>query len=179
MRADSLVTTESDFFQTLIEHQEAFIRDLNTLYGQLCHSRSTQGSPARGISIVCTPAAHILRQAFSIPRCMQCSARQSAATMDYWYPDQHAQPAGPSCEERALAWTLDHRKRQIPFARGLALATTIKSDLCDGDTSWLHNVWPCSRRTRAETPLQARSCNIRSTHRSFAPATPSTPSGDQ
>ena len=43
MRADSLVTTEADFFQTLIEHQEASIRDFKTLYGQLCHSRSALG----------------------------------------------------------------------------------------------------------------------------------------
>ena len=42
MRADSLVTTEADFFQTLIERQEETIRELNTLYGQLCHSRPTQ-----------------------------------------------------------------------------------------------------------------------------------------
>ena len=42
MRADSLVTTEADFFQTLIERQEETIRELNTLYGQLCQPRPTQ-----------------------------------------------------------------------------------------------------------------------------------------
>ena len=41
MRADSLVTTEADFFQTLIASQEETIRELNTLYGQLCLPRST------------------------------------------------------------------------------------------------------------------------------------------
>ena len=41
MRADSLVTTEADFFQTLIERQEETIRELNTLCGQLCLPRST------------------------------------------------------------------------------------------------------------------------------------------
>ena len=44
MRADSLVTTEADFFQTLIERQEETIRELNTLYGQLCQPRPTQWS---------------------------------------------------------------------------------------------------------------------------------------
>ena len=42
MRADSLVSTEADFFQTLIERQEETIRELNTLYGQLCQPRPTQ-----------------------------------------------------------------------------------------------------------------------------------------
>ena len=42
MRANSLVTTEADFFQTLIERQEETIRELNTLYGQLCQPRPTQ-----------------------------------------------------------------------------------------------------------------------------------------
>ena len=42
MRADSLVTTEADSFQTLIERQEETIRELNTLYGQLCQPRPTQ-----------------------------------------------------------------------------------------------------------------------------------------
>ena len=42
MRADTLVTTEADFFQTLIDSQEETIRELNTLYGQLCQPRSTQ-----------------------------------------------------------------------------------------------------------------------------------------
>ena len=42
MRADTLVTTEADFFQTLIDSQEESIRELNTLYGQLCQPRSTQ-----------------------------------------------------------------------------------------------------------------------------------------
>ena len=42
MRADSLATTEADFFQTLIERQEESIRELNTLYGQLCQPRPTQ-----------------------------------------------------------------------------------------------------------------------------------------
>ena len=41
MRADSLVTTEADFFQTLIASQEETIRELNTLYGQLSLPRST------------------------------------------------------------------------------------------------------------------------------------------
>ena len=36
MRADSLVTTEADFFHTLIERQEASIRELKILYGKLC-----------------------------------------------------------------------------------------------------------------------------------------------
>ena len=43
MRADSLVTTEADFFQTLIEQQEASVRELNTPCGQLCQPRPTQG----------------------------------------------------------------------------------------------------------------------------------------
>ena len=42
MRAESLVSTEADFFQTLIGNQEETIRELNTLYGQLCQPRSTQ-----------------------------------------------------------------------------------------------------------------------------------------
>ena len=42
MRADSLVTTEADFFQTLIERQEETIRELNTLCGQLCQPRPTR-----------------------------------------------------------------------------------------------------------------------------------------
>ena len=42
MRADSLVTTEADFFQILIDSQEETTRELNTLYGQLCQPRSTQ-----------------------------------------------------------------------------------------------------------------------------------------
>ena len=42
MRADSLVTTEADFFQTLIERQEEPIRELKILYGQLCQPRPTQ-----------------------------------------------------------------------------------------------------------------------------------------
>ena len=42
MRADSMVTTEAEFFQTLIERQEEIIRELNTRYGQLCQPRSTQ-----------------------------------------------------------------------------------------------------------------------------------------
>ena len=37
-----LAFNETDFFQTLIERQEETIRDLNTLYGQLCQSRTTQ-----------------------------------------------------------------------------------------------------------------------------------------
>ena len=41
-RADSLVTTEADFFQTLIVSQEETIRELNTLCGQLCQPRPTQ-----------------------------------------------------------------------------------------------------------------------------------------
>ena len=41
-RADSLAFNETDFFQTLIERQEETIRDLNTLYGQLCESHPTQ-----------------------------------------------------------------------------------------------------------------------------------------
>ena len=41
MRADSLVTTEADFFQTLIASQEETIRELNAFYGQLCLPRST------------------------------------------------------------------------------------------------------------------------------------------
>ena len=36
------VTTEADFFQTLIERQESSIRKLNILYGQLRQPRSTQ-----------------------------------------------------------------------------------------------------------------------------------------
>ena len=42
MRADSLATTEADFFRTLIERQEESIRELNTLYGQLCQPRPAQ-----------------------------------------------------------------------------------------------------------------------------------------
>ena len=42
MRADSLMTNEADFFQTLIERQEETIRELNTLYGQLCQPRPTR-----------------------------------------------------------------------------------------------------------------------------------------
>ena len=42
MRADSLVITEADFFHSLIERQEAAIRELNSLYGQLCQPRSPQ-----------------------------------------------------------------------------------------------------------------------------------------
>ena len=42
MRADSLVTTEAHFFQTLIERQEEIIRELNTLHGQLCQPLPTQ-----------------------------------------------------------------------------------------------------------------------------------------
>ena len=42
MRADSLVFNEADLFQTLIERQEETIRELNTLYGQLCQPRPTQ-----------------------------------------------------------------------------------------------------------------------------------------
>ena len=42
MRADSLAFNEADFFQTLIERQEETIRELNTLYGQLCQPRSAQ-----------------------------------------------------------------------------------------------------------------------------------------
>ena len=42
MRADSLTTVEADFFQALIENQEATIRELNSLYSQLCKSRPTQ-----------------------------------------------------------------------------------------------------------------------------------------
>ena len=42
MRADSLVTTEADLFQTLIERQEETIRELNTLCGQLCQPRPTR-----------------------------------------------------------------------------------------------------------------------------------------
>ena len=42
MRADSLMTTDADFFQTLIERQEESIRELNTLYGQLCQPRPKQ-----------------------------------------------------------------------------------------------------------------------------------------
>ena len=42
LRSDSLVFNETDFFQTLIERQEESIRDLNTLYGQLCQPRTTQ-----------------------------------------------------------------------------------------------------------------------------------------
>ena len=42
MRSDSLAFNETDFFQTLIERQEKAIKDLNTLYGQLCQSRTTQ-----------------------------------------------------------------------------------------------------------------------------------------
>ena len=45
MRADSLAINEADFFQTLIEHQEETIRELNTLYGQLCQPRPTQWCP--------------------------------------------------------------------------------------------------------------------------------------
>ena len=41
-RADTMVTTEADFFQTLIERQEETIRELNTLYCQLCQPRSNQ-----------------------------------------------------------------------------------------------------------------------------------------
>ena len=41
MRADSLVFNEADFFQTLIVSQEENIRELNTLYRQLCLPRST------------------------------------------------------------------------------------------------------------------------------------------
>ena len=43
MRSDSSAYNETDFFQTLIERQEESIRDLNTLYSQLCQSRTTQG----------------------------------------------------------------------------------------------------------------------------------------
>ena len=42
-RADSVAATKADFFQALLERQEASTRDLNTLYGQLCHSRSALG----------------------------------------------------------------------------------------------------------------------------------------
>ena len=42
LRADSLATTEADFFQTLIERQEEPIRELKILYGQLCQPRPTQ-----------------------------------------------------------------------------------------------------------------------------------------
>ena len=42
MRADSLMTTEADFFQKLIERQEETIRELKILYGQLCQPRHTQ-----------------------------------------------------------------------------------------------------------------------------------------
>ena len=42
MRADSSAFNETDFFQTLIERQEETIRNLNTLYSQLCKSSSTQ-----------------------------------------------------------------------------------------------------------------------------------------
>ena len=42
MRADSLAFNEADFFQTLIERQEETIRELNTLYGQLCQPRPMQ-----------------------------------------------------------------------------------------------------------------------------------------
>ena len=42
MRSGSLAFNETDFFQTLIERQEETIRDLNTLYGKLCQSRTTQ-----------------------------------------------------------------------------------------------------------------------------------------
>ena len=41
MRADSLAHNEEDFFQFLITRQEESIRELNTLYGQLCQPRST------------------------------------------------------------------------------------------------------------------------------------------
>ena len=41
-RADSLAFNEADFFQTLIERQEETIREINTLYGQLCQPRPTQ-----------------------------------------------------------------------------------------------------------------------------------------
>ena len=42
MRSDSPAFNEADFFQTLIERQEEIIREINTLYGQLCQPRPTQ-----------------------------------------------------------------------------------------------------------------------------------------
>ena len=42
MRVDSLVFNEADFIQTLIERQEETIRELNTLYGQLCQPRPSK-----------------------------------------------------------------------------------------------------------------------------------------
>ena len=42
MRADTLVTTETDFSQTLIKRQEETIQELNTLYDQFCQPRSTR-----------------------------------------------------------------------------------------------------------------------------------------
>ena len=42
MREDSLAFNEAAFFQTLIDSQEETLRELNTLYGQLCQPRSTQ-----------------------------------------------------------------------------------------------------------------------------------------
>ena len=42
MRDESLAFNEADFFQTLIDSQEETVRELNTLYGQLCQPRSAQ-----------------------------------------------------------------------------------------------------------------------------------------
>ena len=48
MRADSLAFVEADFFQTLIERQEATIWELNTLYGQLCLPHPSSDAHASG-----------------------------------------------------------------------------------------------------------------------------------
>ena len=41
-RAESLATTEGDFFQSLFEHQEETQMDINEVYAPLCQTRTTQ-----------------------------------------------------------------------------------------------------------------------------------------
>ena len=47
VRAESLSTTEADFFQTLLEHQVETWRNFNELFVELGHTRSTQEETRR------------------------------------------------------------------------------------------------------------------------------------
>ena len=105
-----------------------------------CHTRATHFSQAphltaaRDLSGANARAMHCFRQALSSPCCTRFGKLQWATATRCWYADQRTQLDLHTKGELSHGpWS--SRVVTFPFVRGSALATVIKTNLCDGGIS--------------------------------------------
>ena len=154
MRADSWVTAEADFFQTLIERQEESIRELNILYGQLCqprYRRRVLDKPGLCVAFHCTtvqmhqPESQRSRQLTGIAQPQPEKYRHSTRVAG-----RHARAVRPTRGSHFMA------TRNMSSVPRRSPSRTCKES------------GPRSRRTREEPSLQPPAGSSRRMHHSCA-----------